>query len=233
MPPGQPPFSPYRTPLIRAGHDHASHYSLVGPPYRCYRSPMRYASLLLLVLTTGCATSPYLTDRARDAADIFTVSAGYGVGAKARVSCLNLGLLFDTEPVGLRGGGLYRQQNGDEVADFAALLFYGDSFVVTGPQADRNKTFVAPYFAFIPFFMAAPKPSDAYYWQIEAVAALGPAVRLGFNPGELLDFLLGWTTLDIFDDDIGLTTPPTLSPPPPAPSPHSVADPRSRAETAP
>jgi hypothetical protein len=27
-------------------------------------------------------------------------------------------------------------------------------------------------------------------------------VRCGFNPGELLDFILGWTTIDIFKDDI-------------------------------
>jgi len=31
---------------------------------------------------------------------------------------------------------------------------------------------------------------------------LGGTVKLGLNPGELLDFILGWTTLDIFHDDI-------------------------------
>ncbi len=30
----------------------------------------------------------------------------------------------------------------------------------------------------------------------------GLTLGLGFNPGELLDFILGWTTLDIFKDDI-------------------------------
>ena len=29
-----------------------------------------------------------------------------------------------------------------------------------------------------------------------------PQARLGLNPGELLDFGLGWTTLDIFADDL-------------------------------
>jgi hypothetical protein len=28
-------------------------------------------------------------------------------------------------------------------------------------------------------------------------------LRVGFNPGELVDFLLGWTTLDIYNDDLG------------------------------
>ncbi len=41
-----------------------------------------------------------------------------------------------------------------------------------------------------------------YYSQIEVVVGLGPSVRAGFNPGELLDFLLGWTTVDIYDDDL-------------------------------
>ena len=38
--------------------------------------------------------------------------------------------------------------------------------------------------------------------QVEAVVGLGPSIRLGFNPGELLDFILGWTTLDIYKDDL-------------------------------
>jgi len=42
----------------------------------------------------------------------------------------------------------------------------------------------------------------SFYTQIELAVALGPAVRLGFNPGELLDFILGWTTIDIFGDDL-------------------------------
>lgn len=46
-----------------------------------------------------------------------------------------------------------------------------------------------------------------YYTQLEVAAGLGYTVRLGFNPGELLDFLLGWTTIDIFGDDVGI--PPT------------------------
>ena len=43
-----------------------------------------------------------------------------------------------------------------------------------------------------------------YYTQVEAAAGLLliPSVRLGLNPGELIDFVLGWTTLDIFQDDL-------------------------------
>ena len=48
-------------------------------------------------------------------------------------------------------------------------------------------------------YVHAPAP---FFTEIEVVAALGPSIRLGFNPGELLDFILGWTTLDIYNDDL-------------------------------
>lgn len=41
--------------------------------------------------------------------------------------------------------------------------------------------------------------------QIEVAGGVGRTIRLGFNPGEFLDFILGWTTLDIFDDDLEWT----------------------------
>ncbi len=44
---------------------------------------------------------------------------------------------------------------------------------------------------------------------IEVAAALGVGFRLGFNPGELLDFLLGFFGVDLYGDD--------LPPDPPAP----------------
>jgi hypothetical protein len=37
---------------------------------------------------------------------------------------------------------------------------------------------------------------------IEAVAAAGPSLRVGFSLGELLDFLLGWLGADICGDDL-------------------------------
>lgn len=38
--------------------------------------------------------------------------------------------------------------------------------------------------------------------EIEIAFGVGKSLRLGFNPGELLDFILGWTTIDIFSDDL-------------------------------
>ena len=45
------------------------------------------------------------------------------------------------------------------------------------------------------------RQSIPYYTQVEVVLGLGSHLRLGLNPGELLDFVLGWTTIDIFGDD--------------------------------
>ncbi|MCE9499246.1 MAG: hypothetical protein K8R21_01855 [Leptospira sp.] len=50
-----------------------------------------------------------------------------------------------------------------------------------------------------------PKPYGypaSYLFQIEVYAAVGAGVRLGVNFAELLDFILGFTTLDILDDDL-------------------------------
>ena len=39
--------------------------------------------------------------------------------------------------------------------------------------------------------------------------------RAGVNVGELIDFLLGWTTLDIFGDDLGAKNMKIAALPPP------------------
>ncbi|MCE9597228.1 MAG: hypothetical protein K8S54_04600 [Spirochaetia bacterium] len=41
----------------------------------------------------------------------------------------------------------------------------------------------------------------SYYTQVDFNIALYFGLRVGLNPGELIDLILGWTTLDIFKDD--------------------------------
>ena len=62
----------------------------------------------------------------------------------------------------------------------------------------RGKGFLAK--APLPILGVANQPE--YYTQVEVVIAIIGSLRLGFNPGELLDFLVGWTTLDIYGDDL-------------------------------
>jgi hypothetical protein len=49
-----------------------------------------------------------------------------------------------------------------------------------------------------------PRPLfHPYYTQAEVCVAWFGSLRIGVNPGELADFVLGWVGIDVFDDDIG------------------------------
>ena len=176
---------------------------------------------------TGCAsTKAYFSDRGRDAMDIVTVTAGWGAGAKARVGPFHTGLFCNQDQIGLRGGrlALFGTQTVPQLFDFDTLVipvtFFGPCFgfewfepdQVT--EASRYKEFSSFYS--IPFWglpvrtgsdddPAAPfklnRHNLPYFTQIELAAGLGPTVRIGVNPGELLDFILGWVGIDIYDDD--------------------------------
>ena len=41
-----------------------------------------------------------------------------------------------------------------------------------------------------------------YYTEVECVLAIAKSLRVGLNPGEVLDLVLGFTTLDIYGDDV-------------------------------
>jgi hypothetical protein len=186
--------------------------------------------LLLLVglvaISAGCAT-PYMADRGRDAADIFTATIGVGGGARARVGPVHAGVVpFNVGSFGLRGGcwdndfsGMtYTEQDfmiiplseidtsgGEYVRGFAVTGYTPDSRVAT----ERGKGFYAgSRIPFITTDVSPPRDTNSsrhpysYYTQLEATIGVGLTINLGFNPGELFDFLLGWTTLDVFDDDI-------------------------------
>jgi len=43
--------------------------------------------------------------------------------------------------------------------------------------------------------------APTYFTQIEITVGAYIGLKIGFNPGELLDFLLGWFTIDIYRDD--------------------------------
>lgn len=178
-----------------------------------------HAVLALLVAAgvTGCAsTGGYFVDRGRDAKDIFTASCGMGYGAKARVGPVRAGLLIVLEETGgLRGGdfapfGRKPKLHSQFPSDVDLTVF---SFEMAGsdvwPTAGlRGKSFAAlGLLGLSGVFCNATngvvwRQSIPYYTQVELVLGLGSHLRLGFNPGELLDYVLGWTTIDIFKDDL-------------------------------
>jgi hypothetical protein len=182
------------------------------------------AFMTFVVVMTGCAsTKAYLVDRGRDAEDMVTATIGAGVGAKARVGPVHVGLLASFDGMGMRGGnfGVY---DSFKTIGLDTTLSCVDVFYCDTTTKQRHKDYTAetylsesgksefmpdPHggvpFICVPRCDARVKPPQTcpyYYTQIEAVLAVGPSVRIGCNLGELVDFLLGWFGVDIFDDDI-------------------------------
>ncbi len=172
------------------------------------------AKLLLLLglaaLSTGCA-SPYMVDRGRDAADILTVAVGKGWGVKARVGPILVGEFHNRDTAGLRGGVLLSPSSNEARSrrdrtsflpgGYIVPLWYEEVFRAEGVASLRHKEFSVG--SFIPFTsLYCESFSLTHLTQVEAAAGLFGTLRLGFNPGELLDFILGWTTIDIYNDDL-------------------------------
>lgn len=182
-----------------------------------------------MAIMTGCAsTQGYFVDRGRDAVDVLTVGIGRGVGAKVHVGPVQTGLIWNEDVFGLRCGEIsywpaFSPINRDLILrrqpprSFEQLLplpviFHpdlgihggGESYVSQAFAGRRGKEFdVFNIMPLIPVALTSQNsPAWPFYTQIEAVVALGPSLRLGFNLGELFDFILGWTTLDIFNDDL-------------------------------
>jgi len=62
-----------------------------------------------------------------------------------------------------------------------------------------------------------------YLTQIEAVVGLGPTLRLGLNPGELVDFVVGFFGFDLYNDDGRMPVPPPVARPAPR-QPHRAPE---------
>ena len=79
-------------------------------------------------------------------------------------------------------------------------LFGEESFShgVNSTSARRNKNVLAKS----PAPLVAVGATAPYYTQVEVVAGFAFTVRAGINLGEALDFILGWTGVDIYRDDL-------------------------------
>jgi len=174
---------------------------------------LKIAVLLgVLICGTGCTTG-YWVDRGRDAADIVSVSVGAGIGAKAQVGPLAPGLIWNEDYAGIISGRPFtrKSQNFDGYGADASFLLWG----MYGHGSDgRFKEYRAEHILGVPIsksiwdgFMGKSfdlKYPASYFTNLEIVAGVGLTVRAGFNPGELVDFILGFFGVDIYGDDIGL-----------------------------
>ena len=179
--------------------------------------------LLVSFAVAGCSsTRGYFINRCRDSADIFTLTVVGGAGAKVRFGPLQAGLCGLTDLAGLRGGEVccFNDEPDKEACVIEGVNmecvmgpYFQESFEYVNCEygEERHKLFKATgFFVGWPVyssFICRRKEPDVfthlhYATAIEAAAGAVIGVRLGLHPGELVDFVLGWTTLDIFGDDI-------------------------------
>lgn len=176
--------------------------------------------LTLASLVSGCAT-PYMIDRRNDVADILTATCGVGIGASARLGPLSGGLTEGAELAGLRGGRFLKYDIKREESLDVKIGFLGFEWLAKDELKPRGKNYIATTgmitsgpagdqrIFYVPFVCLPYKTGKdrhinwAQMTQIDIQAACLFGIRLGFNPGELLDFILGWITIDLFNDDLG------------------------------
>ena len=171
---------------------------------------MRLLVLLVLAagsaLSAGCSPRSYFADRWNDAKDVFTVAGSFGAGAQARIGPVHVGAIVGRGTAGLRNGEFAASGGGG--SDVMELLFMplelSPPLVFSVDAADvgfsRGKAY--DMWSGLPFLTTEWSSVHAHYYsQIEVVAGVGVMVRLGFNPGELLDFVFGWFGVDIYGDD--------------------------------
>jgi hypothetical protein len=167
----------------------------------------------------GCASTDG-QDRRNDAKDVLTVAVGLGLGAKARVGPVQVPLIVQSDYAGLRCGEFFASPMRDDFWTYVSEAGH----VVDQPSAmyvPEYDILYSGYEVFNPGGLAelrhkrvnsrgmgvyATLDEDAlnygFYSQVECTVGLVISLRLGVNPGELIDFLLGYAGCDLFADDV-------------------------------
>ncbi len=194
-----------------------------------HRAALATAALAAAALA-GCSAHER-ENRADDWAQIVTLTVGDGVGAQARLGPARLGLYKGEDRAGLRAGEFGSSWDTHDNYDYLWLAYGREYF--GGWATDkrllqaRKVTAVTQYFPLInetrvpaPHgfidLSGAPKTArgghnSAYWTQLELTLGIGGSLRVGFNPGELLDAVLGHIGIDIYRDDLPDLTPPPVT----------------------
>ncbi|GIW71193.1 MAG: hypothetical protein KatS3mg102_0735 [Planctomycetota bacterium] len=151
----------------------------------------------------GCS---YLSDRAADLVDVFTVEVGFGPGLHADLKAtdwLHLGVGYaQLRKAGLRGRDAVWMRDREVGLPLSALLW-------VGAWREGALERLGHLHADVPDLLAYPDPWRRADLELGLSAGL-VSVRLGLSPGQLLDFLAGLFGFDPAGDDRG----PPLAPPP-------------------
>jgi len=187
--------------------------------------------LVVLVLAsgvTGCSSTGYLANRIRDLGDVVNASVGIGGGAKCRAGPLHIGLLINVDELGIRNGVAFTPgwtwwpggmevdsflipMARDELPGYFPVIFGMEGFCArtsdrANPVGEAGAVSPLPFVSLpVPTEKDAPLPPGMrakYLTQVEVVGGLVVTLRLGLNVGEIVDFVLGWASVDIFGDDL-------------------------------
>ena len=169
-------------------------------------------------LVNGCA---YLHDRGADFVDMWSVGAGAGLGASARATnyvqsgYLATATTFRTLgrnvlPIyGASGEGSflgapifhYRSVSTSEFSNTARLHVLGCT-LLTPEDADAAARYADPAtWSFVPDRHAYQEGFDRRPWDVGLSLYLLIGFDIDFNPFEFADFVSGWFTADIGEDD--------------------------------
>ena len=183
------------------------------------------AMISMATLLCGCASPrTYFANRGHDASDMFTLTVGKGGGATVRAGPIHFGLFGGYDHIGLRGGQLWTQWERESlVSPMAAMMdpllllpggdgicFFEDDF--TEGDEIREKNYIGR--GICPFVAIPAKQIEGYnhfdfddtrkrfLTQVDASAGIYFTFHGCVDFAEILDFILGWTALDIMKDDL-------------------------------
>ena len=172
---------------------------------------MKRTLLLFTLCLSSCAADGYLAKRGRDLADCLTLTASAGLEASAGLHATYLahisvgaGLHVECGLVGRNFGGGSVVTLGLPIAPFMESGILHGRYLFTEVSGGWDKDAVEDECYLIHALdigNTSPKSDlwHAFDLEISAVALVGG--RVGFSPGELVDFLAGLAGLDPRKDD--------------------------------
>jgi len=170
--------------------------------------------LACLFLLVGCASpfGTYVKDRGNDFADCFKGDIGVGFGVDAQVMATDYigtgaGLAVAANKIGFRGrhvGDWSDFHGGIGIVDYGAFGSSMHPFESKNPPPFSSQVRSVCGVNTVPFDSSMQDPEKPFLntFDIEAGGmALFVGSRVGFSPGQLIDFIIGWTGIDIAWDD--------------------------------
>ncbi|MFT5291174.1 MAG: hypothetical protein ACI82F_003250 [Planctomycetota bacterium] len=191
------------------------------------KTPLSLFAIGLVLLSSSCSGTGYFAQRGSDFADCFVGTVGFGLEVSASVEATDLahvmvggGLHVEAGVIGRRRGSAAMASLGLPVAPFleSGILYGRYVFTEVGGEWRLEDTQDECYLVHALGLGHTNPDTDLWHaFDLEVAAMAGIGVRVGFRPGEFVDFLTGIFGADpIGDDRLAQLDSPT---PPPAEEP--------------